>query len=422
MPDLVVPLSPRVQAATRENGYVVARPASSSEWWTSVTQREETPELRWPQSVRVYDRMRRQDSQVSSVLRAVSHPLLRTPWRVAPNGARPEVVDHVAQDLGLPVKGVQETVMPRRRDRFSWQKHLREALLMLPLGHMPFEQVYRWDDRTGLFRLRKLGPRMPHTITKFNVARDGGLLSIEQRGSGTSPVTIPMSRLVIYVNELEGGEWWGNSILRSAYKNWLIKDRLLRVDAQSIERNGMGIPAYTAPEGANSAGMDAGDEIVAGLRAGDESGATLPSGAKLELLGVAGNIPSALPSIKYHDEQIARGVLAHFLNLGNQTGSWALGSTFADFFSQSLQAIAQEVADTASQHIVEDLVDVNYGTDEPAPLVVCDEIGSKSLAVAQAIKMLVDAGVLTPDDALEAFLRGGLGLPAADQPAPEGTP
>jgi hypothetical protein len=61
--------------------------------------------------------------------------------------------------------------------------------------------------------------------------------------------------------------------------------------------------------------------------------------------------------VRYFDEQIARAVLAHFLNLGTQTGSWALGSTFADFFVSSLQATAQQVADTATQHIVEDWVD-----------------------------------------------------------------
>lgn len=44
---------------------------------------------------------------------------------------------------------------------------------------------------------------------------------------------------------------------------------------------------------------------------------------------MSGDLPDTDAPIKYHDEQIARAVLAHFLNLGTQTGSWALGSTFA---------------------------------------------------------------------------------------------
>ena len=46
---------------------------SSSGWW-AATEDEATPELRWPLSVGVYDRMRRQDAQVASVLRAVTLP------------------------------------------------------------------------------------------------------------------------------------------------------------------------------------------------------------------------------------------------------------------------------------------------------------------------------------------------------------
>ena len=74
---------------------------SSSGWW-AATEDEATPELRWPLSVGVYDRMRRQDAQVASVLRAVTLPVLRTPWRIDPAGARDEVVQRVHQDLGLP--------------------------------------------------------------------------------------------------------------------------------------------------------------------------------------------------------------------------------------------------------------------------------------------------------------------------------
>jgi hypothetical protein len=38
---------------------------------------------------------------------------------------------------------------------------------MLTYGHMFFEQVYIFDDAARRFRLRKLAPRMPGTITKI---------------------------------------------------------------------------------------------------------------------------------------------------------------------------------------------------------------------------------------------------------------
>jgi hypothetical protein len=98
-----------------------------------------------------------------------------------------------------------------------------------------------------------------------------------------------------------------------------------------------------------------------------------------------------------------------------------LGSTFADFFVMSLQSTAELIRDTAQAHIVEDLVDANWGPDEIAPRLVCDEIGSRKDAVAAALKLLVDAGILFPDRSLEEAVRQDYGLPTKDSPAPAST-
>jgi hypothetical protein len=390
---------------------------AGSAWWLQARE-ESTPELRWPLNVEVYDKMRRSDTQVSSVLRAVTLPVRRTPWRIDPAGARDEVVARVAEDLGLPIVGADASEAPARRsrDRFSWPKHLRMALLSLPLGHMPFEQVYRVDGPLpGQTRLRKLAPRMPRTLSAINVAEDGGLVSIEQKGV---PQPIPVSQLVMYAHDQEGGSWIGTSLLRPAYKFWILKDRMLRVQAQTIDRNGMGVPVYTGAE--KEKDLKAGKQIAEDHRSGESAGAAIPYGAHLDLKGVQGTLPDALPVIRYYDEQIARNALGHFLNLGTQTGSWALGSTFADFFTLSLQTVAQDIADVTNEHVIEDLVDVNWGEDEPAPRLVFDEIGSRHAATAEAIKLLVDAGALSSDPGLEQHLRQMYGLPAGsdDQPPP----
>jgi len=389
-------------------------------WGVPGSEDEPTPELRWPLSISVYDQMRRQDAQIRSVLRAVVLPILRTDWWIEPNGARDEVVQLVSDDLNLPIKGQEPKPARRTRDRFSWFEHLRLALLMLPYGHSFFEQEARLDEQ-GRPRLRKLSLRPARTISNFNVAVDGGLTSIEQHGhiETSGPVTIDVSRLVAYVYEREGGNWAGTSLLRPAYKNWLLKDRLLRINTMTIERNGLGLPIYEAAEG--EINLTAGTTLATSVRAGDGAGAATPFGAKLRLAGVEGDLPDALPVIRYHDEQIARAVLAHFLNLGTQTGSWALGSTFADFFTLSLQALAQQIADVATQHVVEDMVDWVWGESEPAPIIGFQEIGSQQQATAAAIKLLADAGILLPDKSLEEAMRQTLGLPPKD-PKPGGAP
>lgn len=402
-----------------EKGYA----EGTAGWWDSA-QGEETPELQWPRNIEVYDKMRRQDAQVISVLRAVTLPIRRTTWRVDPNGASPEVARLVADDLGLPLVGEDGRRVNRTRDRFSWSEHLRLALLMLPFGHSVFEQVYRIDS--GQARLRKLAWRPPKTISRVDVAADGGLVAIEQYSAGTAPDSrMGIDRLAVYVNDREGGNWLGQSLLRPAYKYWLLKDRLLRVQAQAVDRNGLGVPVYKASETPDSvtgqeridrekAELDSGLKLARGFRSGDNAGAALPNGADLLLRGVEGDLPDADKPIRYYDEQIARAVLAHFLNLGTETGSWALGSTFADFFTLSLQTVAMQIADTTTQHIVEDLVDLNWGPEEPAPRIVFDEIGSRHPATAEAIRALIDCGAITPDEKLEQHLRTTYGLPEAD--------
>lgn len=404
-----------------EKGYQV--PQAATRFWTDLGE-EETPELTWPDSIKVYDRMRRQDAQVMSVLRAVTLPIRRTTWQLDPAGCRPEVVQLVSEDMGLPIKGQDPVPLTRSRGRFSWGEHLRLALLMLVHGHSVFEQEAKIVN--GQARLKKLAWRPPRTIANFDVADDGGLVAIEQHQlTGKQQNRMDVGRLAVYVHEREGGNWAGTSLLRTAYKPWLLKDRALRTQAQTLERNGLGVPIYTAGEYSDDldgaerkaredAEVTAGAKMAAAVRAGDNAGLGLRHGANLEMKGVTGTLPAADPQIRYFDEQIARVMLAHFLNLGTETGSWALGSTFEAFFTMTLQTTSQDIANVTNQHVIEDIVDWNYGEEEPAPKIVFDEIGSRHAATAEAIKMLVDAGALTTDETLEQHLRATYGLPAAD--------
>ena len=395
--------------------------------WTDLNdQNEANPDLQWPQSVDVFDRMRKEDSQVLSTLLAVELPVRRANWALDATGCRPEVAEVVSKDLDLPIKGLppQPSAL-RRRNRFSWQEHLRLAQLENVYGHSVFEQVYQ--VREGLARLRKLAWRPPRTIAEWGVAKDGGLEWVKQVGrDGHGDIKLDVDRLVVYVRNREGGNWAGQSLLRAGYKNWLLKDRIMRSQALTIDRNGLGVPIYegaSVPEGMQGKDRDDwiaaernnGLELAKSFRSGETAGASIPNGAKLTLRGVEGDLPDTDKPIRYHDEQIARAVLAHFLNLGTETGSWALGSTFADFFAGSLQASAMHLADVTQQHVIDDLVDLNWGEDEPAPRLVFDEIGASSPATAEAIKLLVEANVLTPDDALEDHIRQTRGLPVRDK-------
>ncbi|WP_067428331.1 phage portal protein family protein [Nocardioides jensenii] len=404
---------PSPKPAKRERGYANDAPGG---FWVDLSN-ETTPELAWPLSVEVFDKMRRQDSQVSSVLTAVTAPITRTQWRIDGTGCDREVTESVARSLGLPIKdddpAEDKAAQLRGRDRFSWDEHLRLALLMLPFGHSFFEQVYREDPeataRLGRdqYRIRKLALRPSRTISAISVARDGGLVSIQQYGSGllsssTTP-PLPVNRLVAYVHEREGANWLGRSLLRSAYKNWLLKDRALRGWSVTIDRNGTGVPVYTAAPG--EADLTKGEEFATSFRSGENAGGAIPHDAKLELMGVMGKLPDTAEFVRYQDEAIARSALGHFLSLGSQgggqVGSYNYGSVLADTFNLSLDVIAGYVAETATGHVVEDLVDINFSPTEPAPRLVYDEIGTRVTELDRAR----EASGLTSDADLVKFLR-----------------
>lgn len=383
---------------------------------------ELNPALRWPRSLAVYDQML-VESQVISVLRAVKLPIMATRWRIDPNGARDEVTERVASDLGLAIVGQDEPPPRRTAGRFSWRRHLNYAMLNLRYGHMLFEQQYEIDDK-GVAHLKELWPRMPRRVRKFLVNTDGELTGIEQNPAmdenglptGVGSVLIERNRLVPYVNEQEPGDWIGRSLLRAAYKNYVLKDELVRAQAASLKRNGMGIPLYTG--GSETEDLTVGYMMAQKWRSGDNAGAAIPYGAKMQLVGINGQIPSFTEPIAYHDAQMARAVLAHFLNLGQQTGSWALGSAFQDFFVMSLQSVAQDICDRANSDVVEDMVDANEGIDANAPLLVFEPIGSQQPITAGILLALRQAGMIIPDRELEQHVRDLFQLPEKTVPSP----
>jgi len=385
---------------------------------------EQNAATAWPASVATYDLMSK-DAQVASLYRAVTLPIRQAQWSIDPNGASDEVTAFVADDLGLPILGAAPTTRRRAKGRFSWPDHLRQALLSLRYGFMPFEQTYQivGSGPNARAHLSKLGPRMPQTISKISSDAGGGLASVTQTIAGQkggAPEDIGVDRLVFYCHEREGAAWQGVSLFRPMYREWLLKDRLIRVNAMTLERNGMGIPIIEAPPGAIKADMDMLAKLAQEWRAGDKAGGSIPHGTKLALKGVEGHLPDILAALQYHDAAMSKLVHAQFLELGGQktSGNRALAGVFRDFFDLGLDAIGQGIADVGTDHIVEDIVDLNFGEDTPSPRLMVAQVAiDEDLTPEQAVA-LSEAGILTADDDLEAYFRTRYRLPRR----PDGEP
>ena len=378
------------------------------------------PDLHFPASVAVYDEMRTTDGQVGSLLSAMNLPILAARWQLTGETVRPEVMTFVRSELGLDLPDAARE--RQRKHGIVWLDHLETALLALPFGFMPFEQVYEPGPPTAeqaalgtdlLLHLRKLAPRLPRTISEIHVGRDGGLVGISQPPldpKAKDDIFIPVERLVYYCYKREGADWSGRSVLRTIYKNWLIADKELRLSAQILERNGMGVPVVTYDASISKAEAE---QLVQDFRAGATAGAALPSGVKIELLGVTGQTVDPLPHLKYHNEQIAESALAMFKTLGHDSGARSLGDTFVDIFTQAVQSVADFFARVATEHVIRDLVELNFGVDEPYPVLTAGDLSANRAITTSALKELVDAGVVKPDPTLEKFIRSTSGLPEA---------
>jgi hypothetical protein len=402
----------------QERGYAGG---GGSGFWADLITIEETPELQWPNSVIVFDRMRRTDAQTSSVLRATNLPIMGARWGLHGSDVRPEVMALCRRELGLIPDDLGRQVQDY--SGVKWRELLRHALLHLPLGFMAFEQVYRvGPPGAGLEALggrevahiRKLAPRMPRLIQELVVARDGGLKGIKQNvrvdddGLTYEERLIETDRLVVFVNEREGADWYGNSILRASYKHWFIKDALIQLGAMGVERNSMGLPVVGYPSGGDRA---LALEIARNARAGEDAGVALPHDYTLALEGVTGALKDEMPLVKYHDQAIGRNALTMLLDLGHDDGARALGDTFLTFLLMALDSIAGYVGEVLTEHVIQDLVRINFGAGETYPILRAEPIEPKAPATTAALKDLVEAGILIPDDGLEVHERRRHALP-----------
>jgi hypothetical protein len=356
----------------------------------------------------------RHDPQLKAVLSAYKLPILRATWAVDPAGCRDEVVTRVSDNLGLPVLGVDSPPGAARRRGVIWQRHLKDALKFLEFGHAVFELRYR-IEADGFASLDNLGPRMPWTIAEIKID-DHGLVEFIRQTTQLDP--IPAGRLIWYVGDQEGSNWAGIPMMRAAFGAWLLKHETWRVNATSIRRFGMGVPTVEAPQGATQTMVAQAQQLASSMRTGDSAGMGIPAGFKASLMGVTGSVPDALGFIRYLDQSMAKMALAGLIELGQtQTGSRALGDTFMDLFLLSLQAVADDIATTATSGqtgmpgIVTDLVDQNWGEDEPAPRVVCTDVGENYEITAQSLEQLTITGALSPDENLDTWVRKTWHLP-----------
>lgn len=350
-----------------------------------------------------YDQMRLGDATVKAALRACKLPILSAKMRINPASDSAEDAA-IAEFVETELRGMNRT----------FEDTLREALTYLDYGRYLFEIVYRLNP-DGRIGLQKLSPRLPKTVYAWETTN--GQPGIQQLLPNGSKVDIPIERLVIFVNDKEGDNWEGFSLLRSAYKHWKMKDALEKIDAMAHERQGLGIPFAKSSSTPQKTDKDEMIERIKALRANENDGIYIPMGWEVGFMDMMSRTTrNPLESIQYHGQQILLSVLAAFLGLGTtETGSRAVSQDLSEFFEMSVKFVAAQTAATFDKYVIERLVDLNFNV-EAYPTMDFDGIGSFDFgAVTESLLRMSQFGTYTPQLDVENSLRKAMGLPEAPE-------
>jgi hypothetical protein len=337
---------------------------------SNPVEREYVPELRWPQSIATYTRMST-DTQLSGLYRGTALPIRRYVWGLDPNGANPEIVEAVLEDFNLQLiadawasqqgNGAPKPVR-RARNTFTLDRHWLHALNALRLAHAHFYPYGQIGD-DGRWHPLKISLIPQWTISQIASAENGDLVFIRQNAFTREPLDGDL--VIPYVNEpWDDGDWVGRSSYRSCFREWMLKDRLLRVDLRNHEKGG-GVLLPIAPENATAETRKQLGELATAYAAG--GGGSLPAGTNPVFIRSTGS--DVIASIDRHDAAMAREFLMMFMSLGtnNQSGNRALGSAFIDWFSIAQEATAVWLADVFNKYVIGRYIEWNWGEQDYEP-------------------------------------------------------
>jgi hypothetical protein len=378
---------------------------------------EYNPDFYWRDAIDVYEKMRRNDAQINTVLQMLYLPIERTTWRIKPASTAPidkEIASFVESCL---FHDMLYTSTEGRVIRQQWQSILQHILLMLPFGFSVFAKWFRVDD-DGWIKWARFEPLLQRTLWRWWVGADSQLVGIQQRTFKNWRVEfedIHADRILRFAWRQEGNNYDGWSVLRSAYKHWYYLDGFYKIQAIAVERTATMAPVGSlGPSDLNQAAANAMLKQLQNMRVSDSMGVVLPFGQKIEFPDphMRGNM-EIVNAIMHHDLKIARNVLAQFINLGsNETGSYALADVQTKTFMQCEEGVATYIASVLNTDAIPELVDYNYDGVSIYPTVEFEPLADTDVKdVSLAIQNM--ASFISNDPGFEDYVRKLVGAPSA---------
>ncbi len=276
-------------------------------------------------------------------------------------------------------------------------------------------KIYEEGKYKGKIGIKKLKDLDPSTIT-FKTDDFGNLTEVLQMtGDMTEDeaIHLPLEKLIIYTEDKQFGNMYGNSRLRSIYKNWFIKETLIRFWNIALERWGQPLIIGTVP---TTADLDRMISILDNLQ--NKSSIAKTEGWEVAALETGIGRSSGgdyKNSIEYHNSQILRGMLVPSLLVGSgeSSGSNALGQTHFDIFALMIQNLEKDINGIIEKFLIQPLIKFNFGPQDTYPNFQFEPLTKQDLFnLARTFSLLVKNGVINPE---EQFIRDMMSLPHMDE-------
>lgn len=390
--------------------------ASGTELFAGYFTEEYLQQLRGRKGAKIFDEMRRSESQVTMLLNAVMNPIKAGVWEFEaapiPNGeVHKELVEYCAKEM------------------IDWDTHLHEALTFMIYGYSVFEiinNVVFNHPKFGTFNgLKGLAFRSQKTIERWNVdSSTGDLLTVEQWVQGdlardrSALLKMPAEFLLVFSLQKEGDNYEGLSALRPMYGPWFRKNLYHKLAGIGVEKAAIGTVIGTVPAGKQTAEQEnAFKEMLSNFTAHETAYMIRPAGWEVEILKGEFDPAKIKELIVMENTEMINSLVANFLALGTNGGggAFALATDLSDFFLTGIQTYANLIAGVWNRKLIPSLVKLNFGEQLAYPKLKATGINDKAgKELADIVTGLLGNKALRADDKLEDYLRKAYSLPKAD--------
>lgn len=383
--------------------------------------------LRNSRGRKIFRQMSKNDPVVGSILYMVEQLIRRASWKVVP-------ASDSEKDMEV-AKFLEECMDDME---FSWNDTISEILSFLVYGWSFHEIVYKkregrnrskrknskYDD--GKIGWRKIARRSQHTLDQWIIEDNGDITAmIQVAPPHYRSVTIPLSKGILFRTKLENNNPEGVSLLRNAYRPWYFKKHIEELEGVGIERDAVGLPVLTLPDGINiwdDNNPEAAkirrfaQAMVRNVKMDKSMGLVLPNNWDFKLVTSGGKKQfDTNEIINRYDQRIAITLLSDVVMLGSdRVGSFALASVKKSLLAASVESIASIIASVFNSQAVPALIDINGFSDyTDYPKIQPNEIETPSLEelanFLKAVPLL--ANQISTDTELANYLRQIASMP-----------